>query len=35
MDTANSGWSFGQVMAVVLLAAPLKSIVEYLYPGKV
>ncbi|RLL93972.1 hypothetical protein CFD26_100797 [Aspergillus turcosus] len=34
MDSDNSGWSFGQVMAVVLLAAPLKTIVEYLYPAE-
>ncbi|KAK5037954.1 hypothetical protein LTS07_001421 [Exophiala sideris] len=29
----NSAWTFGQIVPVVLLAAPLLAIAEYLYPG--
>jgi hypothetical protein len=29
----DSDWTFGQVVPIVLLAAPLLTIVEYLYPG--
>lgn len=34
IDNGNSDWAFGQVVPVVLLAAPLLSLFEYLYPGK-
>jgi hypothetical protein len=33
-DGGNSDWTFGQIIPVVLLAAPLLSLFEYLYPGK-
>ena len=29
----NSAWTFGQIVPVVLLAAPLLALAEYLYPG--
>lgn len=29
----ENDWSFGQVVPVVLIAAPLLSVAEYLYPG--
>lgn len=30
----KSDWTFGQVLPVVLLAAPLLAVFEHLYPGK-
>lgn len=33
-DGGNSDWAFGQVVPVVLLAAPVLAMAEYLYPGK-
>ena len=32
--TGNNDWTFGQIIAVLLLATPLLKISEYLYPGK-
>lgn len=33
-NPSDSEWTFGQVLAVVLLACPLMAIIENLYPGK-
>lgn len=30
----NRQWSFGQVMSITLLAIPIVTLVELLYPGK-
>ena len=33
-DQGNKDWTFGQVVPVLLLAAPLLVVAEYLYPGQ-
>lgn len=33
-DEENDEWSFGQVMSVALLAIPLVTMIEFLYPGE-
>lgn len=33
-DGGSSDWTFGQVVPVVVLAAPLLTIAEYFFPGK-
>ena len=33
-DTEESDdWKFGQILTVVMLASPLLTVVEYIYPG--
>jgi hypothetical protein len=34
VQSGNNDWTFGQVMSVVLLVAPLLTIIEYFNPGK-
>jgi len=35
VDAGSSDWAFGQVVPVVLLAAPAIAVVEFLYEGEV